>query len=124
VEIEYKLTQAESKLMDIVWANAPMASSELIKIAARELDWKRTTTYTILKKLCEKGVAQMAESEVSALVTPGEFMAGQSRSYVDESFSGSLPLFLTAFIRGRKLSRSQADELRRLIDEHAEGAGE
>ena len=113
----YKLTKAESKLADIIWANSPMPSPGLVKIAETELGWKRTTTYTILKKLCEKGVAENEKATVSAMITKDEFFAGQSRSYVEDTFGGSLPMFLTSFIGGKKLTKKQAEEIRQLIDE-------
>ena len=118
----YKLTQAESKLADIIWENTPITSSELIKAAEREFEWKRTTTYTILKKLCEKGVARNDNATVYAVLTRDEFFAGQSRCYVEDAFGGSLPSFLAAFIGGRKLKPKQAEELKRLIIEHEEEA--
>lgn len=117
----FRLTHAETKLIDIIWENSPIISPELIKIAERELEWKRTTTYTVLKKLCEKGIVQNDNSMVSAVFTRDEFVAGQSRCFVEDTFGGSLPLFLTSFISGRKLTSKQAAELRKLIDEYEEG---
>ena len=88
--------------------------------AERELGWKRTTTYTILKRLCGKGVFRNDNATVSAVLTRDEFFAGQSRRYVEDTFGGSLPKFITSFIGGGKLPLEQAGELRRLIDEYAE----
>ena len=113
----YRLTQAEANLAGIIWANAPMQSPELVKIAERELGWKRTTTYTILKRLCGKGIFQNDNATVSAIITSEEFLAGQSRRYVEDTFGGSLPKFIASFISGGKLTPEQAVELRRLIDE-------
>ena len=121
MEIIYRLTEAESKLMTIIWAHTPIPSPELIKIAAHELGWKRTTTYTILKKICGKGIASFDNATVTAAVTLDEFNAGQSRCFVEDTFGGSLPMFIASFIGGGKLTTAQAAELRSLIEEHEEG---
>jgi predicted transcriptional regulator len=120
MSVVFRLTLAETNLADIIWANAPIASSDLVKIAASKLGWKRTTTYTILKKLCTKGIAENTNAMVSALLTRDEFLAGQSRRFIDDTFEGSLPKFVAAFIGGEKLTQEQAFELRRLIEEHEE----
>ena len=117
--INYKLTRAEARLAEIIWARGEIASPELVRIAAEALGWKRTTTYTILKKLCDKGVARNDAGMVSAL-TREEFFAGQSRRFVEDTFGGSLPLFLASFIGGGKLTPEQAAELKRLIERHEE----
>jgi len=117
------LTTAEEKLAVLIWREAPLTSVELTQIADREMDWKRTTTYTVLKKLCDKGVFKNDNANVSVVLTRDELIARQSRSYVEDTFGGSLPRFIASFIGGKKLSAEQADELRRLIDEH-EGGGD
>ena len=117
------LTAAEDKLAALIWREAPLTSVELTQIAGREMDWKRTTTYTVLKKLCDKGVFKNDNANVSVVLTRDELIARQSRSYVEDTFGGSLPRFIASFIGGKKLSAEQADELRRLIDEH-EGGGD
>ncbi|MDR2956968.1 MAG: BlaI/MecI/CopY family transcriptional regulator [Coriobacteriales bacterium] len=119
--VDYRLTKAESSLAEIIWSNAPLPSAKLVSLAADNLGWKRTTTYTILKKLCEKGIAANDSAMVSALLTHDEFLAGQSSQFVENSFGGSLPRFVTAFIDGGKLTKEQAAELRRLIDEFDDG---
>ena len=116
----FKLTQAESNLAEIIWSNSPVAAASLIKIAEERLGWKRTTTYTILKRLVSKGIARNTSATVSALLTRDQFLAGQSRSFVDLTFDGSLPKFITSFIGGEKLTQEQAAELRQLIEEHEE----
>jgi predicted transcriptional regulator len=115
----YKLTAAEEKLASLLWSLSPIASMELIKIAERELAWKKSTTFTILKKLCDKGVFRNENATVSAVLTREQFIAGQSRRYVEDTFGGSLPRFLTSFIGGGRLTEKQAEELRRLIDEYS-----
>jgi len=115
------LTTAEEKLAFLIWREAPLTSPELVQIAGKEMDWKRTTTYTVLKKLCDKGVFKNDSANISALLTRDELTAKQSRRYVEDAFGGSLPKFIASFIGGGKLSPEQAAELRRLIDEHEKG---
>lgn len=122
MEAVYKLTNAEAKLAELLWNIAPIASMELIKIAEQEFGWKKSTTFSVLKILIEKGIAQNEKSTVTMLCTREQFISGQSRSYVEDTFGGSLPKFITSFIGGKKLTSKQAEELRRLIDEH-EGGG-
>jgi predicted transcriptional regulator len=117
------LTAAEEKLAAIIWREAPINSTELVELTAKEMDWKKSTTYTVLKKLCDKGVFINDNATVSVVLTRDELIANQSRSYVEDTFGGSLPRFITSFIGGKKLSPEQADELRRLIDEHEGGGG-
>lgn len=116
------LTEAEEKLAALIWRNAPLTSPDLVTIAEREMDWKKSTTYTVLKKLCEKGVFKNENANVSVLLTRDEQIARQSRRYVEDTFGGSLPKFITSFFGGRKLTPEQAAELKRLIEEH-EGDG-
>ncbi len=115
---EYKLTESEDKFADIIWQNEPISSGNLVKLCEKEMKWKKSTTYTVLKKLCEKGIFQNENAVVSSLFTKDEYYANQSIRFVEDTFGGSLPKFLTAFIGGKKLSRHQAEELKKLIDEH------
>jgi predicted transcriptional regulator len=116
------LTAAEEKLAAVIWREAPINSTELVELTAKEMDWKKSTTYTVLKKLCEKGVFKNDNATVSAVLTRDELIAHQSRTYVEDTFGGSLPRFIASFIGGKKLSKEQVAEIRRLIDEH-EGGG-
>lgn len=116
------LTAAEEKLAALIWQNAPLTSPDLVALAEREMDWKKSTTYTVLKKLCDKGVFKNENANVSVMLTRDEQMARQSRRYVEDTFGGSLPKFITSFFGGRKLTPEQAAELKRLIEEH-EGGG-
>ncbi|MEN6314264.1 MAG: BlaI/MecI/CopY family transcriptional regulator [Clostridiaceae bacterium] len=116
----YKLAQGEAKFANLIWQYEPIGSGELVKLCEKELDWKKSTTYTVLKKLCERGIFQNENAVVSSLIKKNEFYARQSRRFVEDIFGGSLPKFLTAFIGGNKLSDRQADELKKLIDEHKE----
>jgi BlaI family transcriptional regulator, penicillinase repressor len=117
---EYKLTESEEKFADLIWQNGPIGSGDLVKLCEKEMNWKKSTTYTVLKKLCEKGIFQNEDAVVSGLITKDEYNAKQSIHFVEDTFGGSLPKFLTAFIGGKKLSKHQAEELKRLIDEHKE----
>ena len=112
-----KLGAVERRFAELIWANAPMSSAALVALAKEQLDWKRTTTYTVLKRLCERGLFELTEGTVTALVSRAEFYEKQSREYVDASFDGSLPAFLAAFSRSRKLKPEEIESLQRLIDE-------
>lgn len=118
---DYKLTESEEKFAEIIWQNEPLLSGDLVKLCQEEMNWKKSTTYTVLKKLCEKGIFQNNNSKVSALITKDKYYAKQSVRFVEDTFGGSLPKFLTAFISSKKLSKYQAEELKKLIDEHEEG---
>ncbi len=116
-----RLARGEAAFAELIWQNEPIGSGDLVKLCESKMGWKKSTTYTVLKKLCEKGIFQNENAVVSSLVTKDEFMARQSRRFVEDAFGGSLPGFLAAFIGGRKLSDRQAEELKKLIDEHREG---
>jgi predicted transcriptional regulator len=118
---EYRLAAAESRFADLIWKHAPLHSPKLVEIAEKEMNWKRTTTYTVLKKLCDRGIFKNEYALVTALITRDEFYVGQSVKYVDDTYGGSLPKFITSFVSGRKLTDKQADEIQRLIDEYREG---
>ena len=113
---DMKLGAIETRFAEIIWANAPLTTGKLIKLCADELQWKRTTTYTVLKKLCEKGIFKTENSLVTTVISRQEFEAMQSEQFVEETFRGSLPAFLTAFNSRKKLSDAEIDELQRLID--------
>jgi len=115
------LTPAEEKLAELIWREAPMTSPELVNLADREMDWKKSTTYTVLKKLCDKGVFKNENANVSVILTHDKLIARQSQYFVEDTFGGSLPKFITSFIAGKRLTTEQAAEIRRLIDEHEGG---
>ena len=117
----YKLTDSEEKFALLIWNNEPIASGDLVKLCEKEMEWKKSTTYTVLKKLCDKGIFQNENAIVSSQMKKEEYDANQSIHFVEDTFGGSLPKFLTAFIGGSKLSKRQAEELKKLIDEHKEG---
>ena len=113
---ETRLGAVEARFADIIWQNAPLSSGELVRICAQQLEWKKSTTYTVLKKLSEKGLFRTEDSMVTALVTRQEFEAKQSQQFVEETFSGSLPAFVAAFASQKKLSDSEIDQLQALIE--------
>jgi len=117
------LTAAEEKLAVLIWREAPLSSPELVEIADKEMDWKKSTTYTVLKKLCDKGVFKNENARVSVVLTQDELIAHQSRYFIEDTFGGSLPKFITSFFGGKRLSPEQAAELKRLIEEHEGGGG-
>ena len=113
---DMKLGTIETRFAEIIWDNAPLTTNQLIKLCAEELEWKRTTTYTVLKKLCDKGIFKTENSLVTAVISKGEFEGMQSEQFVEETFKGSLPAFLTAFNSRKKLSDADIDEIQKLID--------
>lgn len=117
---EYSLGVVESRFADIVWSNAPITTSELVKICERDLDWKRTTTYTVLKKFIERGIFDNQNSNVIVLISRDDFYAKQSELYVERSFSGSLPSFLAAFTSNKKLSEKEIKEIELIINGNKE----
>ena len=113
---ETKLGAIESHFADIIWQHAPIASGELAKLALAELNWKRTTTYTVLKRLCERGLFKNEGGTVTSLISREEYYARHSEQYVEETFGGSLPAFLAAFGTRKKLSDEEIEELQKVID--------
>lgn len=118
--MEYKLCDSEYRFMQVVWAAAPVSSGRLVELCAEELGWKKSTTYTVLKKLCDRGLLQNEAARVTVLV-PREAVTNQAAErFVDQTFGGSLPGFLAAFMSGKKLSEAEAEDLKRLIEQHQE----
>lgn len=117
---KYKLFDAEYKLALLVWDNEPIKSTDLVKLCADRLGWKKSTTYTMLKKLCERDILQNKEATVTALVKREDVQKYESRAVLARSFDGSLPQFLTAFLDDHKLSPQEAEELKKIIEEAVE----
>ena len=113
---EYKLGEIETIFADIIWDNEPLSSRRLAELAEERLNWKRTTTYTILKRLCDRELFKNEGGTVTSLISREEFYARQSEMFVEETFHGSLPAFLAAFGSRKKLSNSEIDELKKVID--------
>ena len=114
---DYKLGVVERRFADLIWDNEPISSGELVKLCETELSWKKSTTYTVLKKLCARGIFRNEQGTVTSRLSRQEFAARQSQQFVDETFHGSLPAFLAAFSRRKKLSDEEVTQLQRLIDE-------
>ena len=114
--MEMKLGVVETQFAELIWTREPIASGELVKLCEKELNWKKSTTYTVLKKLCERGIFQNNDGIVTSLLTKDEFNAVQSEQFVEDTFEGSLPAFLAAFTSRKTLSKDEAEEIRRLID--------
>lgn len=114
---ETRLGAVDARFADIIWQNAPLSSGELVKLCAEKLEWKKSTTYTVLKKLCDRGIFQNQGGIVTPVLTREAFYARQSQRYVEENFDGSLPSFIAAFASGGKLSRQDLADIRRMLDQ-------
>ena len=117
---EYKLAEGEMRFTEVIWENEPIKSSELVAICEGKFNWKKSTTYTVLKKLCLRGILQNNNSIVTSLISKDEYFKFKSEEFVYDTFGGSLPKFLAAFMGNKKLSKNQADELKRLIESYEE----
>lgn len=118
---QLKLGAVEERFADIIWENAPLSSGQLVKLCEQELNWKKSTTYTVLKKLCERGLFENNGGTVTTLISKEEFYSRQSQAFVEESFNGSLPAFIAAFTKRKKLSAQEVAEIRKMIDACKEG---
>ena len=115
-----KIFDSELKFCEILWTHEPVKSSELVRLCADELGWTKSTTYTVIKRLTERGVVNTENAVVTALVNREDVQSAESRAFVERNFSGSLPGFLNAFVGGKGLTAAEADELRRMIDKFEE----
>ncbi len=109
---------AEAHFADIIWENEPISSTALWKLCSKKLGWKKSTVYTVLRRLCEKGVFKNEDGTVSSVISREDFYAHRSEKFVEEAFDGSLPAFLAAFSRSKTLSAEEIAELQKLIDEY------
>lgn len=114
--MDLELGFVQERFADIVWAHEPVGSGELVKICERELNWKKPTTYTVLRKLCEKGLLQNENGIVTSRISRDDFYSAKSEQIVEESFKGSLPAFIAAFISRKNLTEKEANEIQRMID--------
>ena len=114
---EYRLGEVEMKFADIIWENEPIASGELVKLSEQKLNWKKSTTYTILKRLCEREIFQNVDGVVSSLISKEQFQLKKSEEFLEENYGGSLPSFVAAFASRKKLSKEEIDSLRKIIEE-------
>lgn len=117
---QYKLGEMEQKFADLIWEKAPIASGELVKLCGGVFNWKRTTTYTMLKRLCDRKLFANENGTVVVCMSKEEFQAAQGEQFLEENFGGSLPIFLAAFSRRRKLSGREIAELKKMIEEYEE----
>lgn len=116
----YKLGEMEQRFAEIIWANEPVSSRRLTELCAEAFGWKRTTTYTMLRRLCDRKLFENQSSTVTALMTKQEFEDAQGEQFLNETFGGSLPQFFAAFTRRNKLTQTEIQELQQLIDRHKE----
>lgn len=112
---DYRLGYVEAQFADIVWENEPLSSRELVDICLEKLEWKKSTTYTVLKKFCERAIFQNQNGTVSSILSKEDFYALQSEQVVEESFEGSLPAFVAAFTKNKKLSEKEIREIQKLL---------
>lgn len=115
-----KLCESDYRFMTVIWDNEPVASGQLVELCRQQLGWKKATTYTTLKKLSEKGFAQNVDTIVTSLVPREDVQAYASEHFVEHTFRGSLPQFLVSFLGEKTISEEEAEELKRLIDQHRE----
>ncbi len=113
---ELRMGTAEARFADIIWNNEPISSGDLAKLANGEFEWKKTTSFTVLKRLCDRGIFQNQNGTVTSIISRNEFYARHSESYVEETFGGSLPAFLAAFGERKKLKAKEIDEIKKIIE--------
>lgn len=118
--IDYRLTEAEENLAELIWEKEPIKSADLVKACQDEFQWKKSTTYTMLRRIEEKGIVRNDNSIVKSRIKKEDFHGEKSKLFVEERFEGSLPQFLTAFTRRRRLRKEEIEELERLINDHRE----
>ena len=118
---DYKLGEIETIFADIIWDNEPLSSRRLAELAQQRLDWKRTTTYTVIKRLSERGVLKNEDGTVTSLVSKDEVQASEIDELVEKKFEGSLPAFVAAFTKHQNISEEELDEVQRMIDRIRKG---
>ena len=118
--IVYLMTEAEQQLAGIIWEHEPLSSGELVKLAQEKLNWKKSTTYTVLRKLCENEIFQNRDSIVTSILNREEYTRRKGERYLEENYNGSLPKFVAAFMSKKKLSRKEIEELSKMIEEYQE----
>ncbi len=118
---DIELGAVQERFADIVWANEPLGSGELVKLCEKELGWKKPTTYTVLRKLCEKGLLKNEDGVVTTLISREDFYSAKSEQIIEDSYEGSLPAFIAAFTSRKKLSNAEVDEIQQMIDAFKKG---
>ena len=117
---DLQLGVVETRFAEIIWEIEPITSSSIVEMAEARLSWKKSTTYTVLKRLCDKGIFQNNNGTVSSLISRQEFFALQSERFVEDTFAGSLPAFLAAFSSRKKLSAEEVTKLREMVAAYEE----
>ena len=115
---DFRMGMVEAKFADIIWANEPVTTRQLVTLCEEELNWKRTTTYTVLKRLCDRGIFVTDNSVVTSLISKDDFYAIQSENFVEDTFKGSLPAFLAAFTSRKSLSNDEVQEIQEMINKY------
>lgn len=115
---KYRLGEAESRFAELIWENEPLSSRELVDLSEQKFNWKKSTTHTVLRRLCEKGLFQNKDGKVTSLVSRDGFFAGWSEQFVEETFHGSLPRFFAAFASRKKISEQEIREIQKIIEEN------
>lgn len=118
---DIELGTVQERFADIVWANEPLGSGKLVKLCEKELGWKKPTTYTVLRKLCEKGLLKNEDGVVTTLISREDFYSAKSEQIIEDSYEGSLPAFIAAFTSRKKLSNAEVNEIQKMIDEFKKG---
>ncbi|MCI8661852.1 MAG: BlaI/MecI/CopY family transcriptional regulator [Hungatella sp.] len=118
--MEIQLGVIESRFADMIWEQEPVTTSELVKMAEKTFQWKRTTTHTVVKRLCEKGLFVNTMGTVTSLISRREFLSMQSRKFVEDTFHGSLPAFIAAFTGKNTLTPEEAAKIQAIIDQTEE----
>ncbi len=118
--IDYQLGEVEARFADLIWQNEPITSAALVKLCEERLQWKKSTTYTVLKRLCKKGIFQNQQGIVTSTISKTDFCAAQSEQFVEKTFDGSLPAFLAAFTARKRLTPEEVRQLRKMVAEYAE----
>ncbi len=116
--MEVELGEIQAEFAEIIWKNEPVTSRRLVEICEKELSWKKSTTYTVLRKLCEKGLFKNENGTVTSVVSKEQFNASRSEQFVQDTFDGSLPAFIAAFTSRKKLTKKEINEIQKMIDEH------
>ncbi len=115
-----KISDSELKLMELIWKNEPIRSGELVALAFDSLVWKKSTVYTVIKKLSGKGFIKSEDAVITSLCSRDEVLTERSESLISKAYGGSLPMFLTAFLQKERITKAEAEELKKLIDDHTE----
>lgn len=115
-----KIFDAEYKFMNIIWEHSPISSSELVNLAKEELGWKKSTTYTVIRRLCERGAIKNENAVVSTLINREQVMRAETEEHINKIYEGSLRLFFTTFLKKEKLNKDEIEELKKIVEEYGE----